>query len=307
MRMFDAGITSDFSAVAESVVLEADEAKENQGKIDEATKKSIGTKIKEFFVGLKNAIIAIYRKLRDKVLELVNADKKIVKLYEPIINNLPNDFSIKMKGIPASMFKSDEVDKICPQVYSKLKLHTNKALSQLNNAKEGKAGEAGIIDLEAAIQNISDVTKDFADTIDDFTKGNADAKSTEVELKKGAIENAFLFLIDGKKSLNSVKKGGAEAVKAVNDIEKMVKSDKFLSAQQANACYKLVSAAGKEIARVSKIHSHLVAKQLSACRKIVLVAGRTAKNGVSESALDQYVIDALMESSDLYVAEKFAY
>lgn len=308
MRMFDAVITSDFSIVAESAILEADEAEKNQAKVDDATKKGIGTKIKEFFVGLKNAIIALYRKLRDKVLDLVSADKKIIKMYEPIIKKLPSDFSIKMKGVPAFMFKGDEIDKICPQIYSKLKLHTNKALSQLNNAKEGKAGEAGTTDLEIAIKNISNVTNDFADSIDNLIKGDENAKSGEVKIGKGTIENALSYLIDGKKALASVKKGGAEAVKAVNDIEKGVKSYKFVTAQQANACYKLISTAGKEISRVSKIHSHLVAKELSACRKIVLLAGRTAKNGgISESALDQYTVDALMESSDLYVAEKFAY
>jgi hypothetical protein len=307
MRMFDAVITSDFSIVAESAILEADEAEANQEKVDSTTKKGIGAKIKEALAGLKNAIIAIYRKLRDKVLELVSADKKIVKIYEPIIKGLNSSFSIKAKGISADIIYDADLKSIV-NVYKDMESPINVAINNFEKAKKGNASESNRFDVEAAIQNISNKVNDLTSKLNTLSDKEKESKSAELEITSNIAKDALDELKSGKDSLRSIKDGGSAAIKAIKNIENMSKSYEFLDAQQANDCYKLISGAGKQLTKVSKIHTHIVAKKLSTCRKIVLLAGRSAKNqSVGESALDQYVINALMESSDLYVAEKFAY
>jgi hypothetical protein len=147
MRMFDAIIATDFRAASLTESTEID-------ALSEATGKQIWEKIKGVCSRIKEAIIALFRKIRDKVFEIVRADKKIVDKYADAINKLPAGFKVAVKNAPTFNDIDSLLDSDARTTFDSIKSNAVGILKQL------QVKTAKDVDSEKVSSFKSDITRD---------------------------------------------------------------------------------------------------------------------------------------------------
>lgn len=293
MRMFDAIISSDFAAVSSKNILEAAEFTALNEKMNNATAEKIWNKIVELVTALRDAIVKVARLFRDKISDLVKADKKIVERYTKPIEGLDNGFSLKVKfALPKKSL--DSLAREATKSYSDIIRNVGRISSIASNIEADDASaDSSIQDYR---ENINEINGNLVKSIEDiFTEG-------ESTITKSIAEDAVLELMSGKAVVKAAKENADKAMKAIKELEKIIKSAKSKHAANPKVgaqVYSMASGIGTVTNKTMNTVNTALTKILAANRKIVLAAGRSALNGVKNEA----VLNALFTSSDFYVAE----
>ena len=299
MRMFDAIISADFASASSANLLEGAELAALNEKMENAAASKIWDRIMGVITAIKEAIIKVARLFRDKISNLINADKKILAKFTKPIENLPADFSLNVKfALPKqSLTKiADEAS----ECYKKIKNEADKINGfGLNLQSDDVSMNTDIQDYK---EKIDEINKSLVASVDDiFATG--DNKVT-----KSDAESAVLELLGGKNVVKAAKKNADDALKTVKELEKAAKA-----AQKKNAAnpkvgaqvYSVVSGIGAATNKAMHTVNNALTQILAANRRIVLAAGRAALRGEKEVDAKQEaaILDALFEASDLHVAE----
>ena len=289
MRMFDAIISADFASVSNGKLLEGAELAAVNEKMEKVTGSAIWAKIKSAIEAIKNAIVAVARKIRDKVSELIKADKKILDRYEKPINDADK---IEAKINFAFPKKStEEIKDAAKKSFDKI-IAATEVINK--NISDAEAVAAARKDMDDATDNlIKDVDNIFIKT-DNMTVNKLEAEDSLKELRDGK----------GKEAIRTIKDSADKAYKAVKEVEKAAKAaqnKKGDDAAVAANVYKIVSGVGSNVHKAMATVNNAAVKTLAAHRKVVLAAGRyaLAPKKVSES----FVMENLFLCSDQYVAE----
>lgn len=297
MKMFDAIISADFASASSNKLLEGADLAALNEKMENATASKIWDKIKATIEAIKNAIIKVARLFRDKVSNLINADKKILAKFTKPIENLPADFSLAVKfSLPKESL--NKVAGEASKCYADIKREAGKI------ATFGLQGDdqSMNVDIQDYKENIEEINKKLVASVDDIFK---DGDNT---VSKSDAESAVLELMGGKAVVKAAKQNADSALKAIKELEKAANA-----AQKKNAAspkvgaqvYSVVSGIGSATNKAMHAVNNALTQILAANRRIVLAAGRAALRGEKEVDAKQEaaILDALFEASDLYVAE----
>lgn len=291
MRMFDAIIGADFASVSNGKLLEGAELVAFNEKMEKVTGSAIWKKIDEAIQAIKGAILTIARKIRDKVSDLVNVDKKLIDRYGKAIEDA-KEINVKVKfGLPTKLLDNENdksVTKAAEKCFGKI---VNGATTIKDNLSDAAKVEEAKKKMDAATEELIKSVDNLFISIDGGTTITAsDARAALDELK------------NGKKSIKTIKKIADAALKTVKEMEKAAKAAKSKNeadpAAAANV-YKIVSGTGASVHKAMGIFNSALVKTLSAYRKEVLAAGRAALGAKNES----FVMDNLFMCSDQFVAE----
>jgi len=287
MRMFDAIISADFASVSNGKLLEGAELAAVNEKMEKVTGSAIWAKIKSAIEAIKNAIVAVARKIRDKVSELIKADKKILERYEKPINDADK---IEAKINFAFPKKStDEIKTAAEKSFAKIVDGAKKINDNISDSET----------VTAARKEMDDATDKLIKDVDDIF-----VKTDNMTVDKGEAKISLEELKTGKATIKALKESADKAYKAVKEVEKAAKAaqnKKGDDAAVAANVYKIVSGVGSSVHKAMATVNNAAVKTLAAHRKVVLAAGRyaLAPKKVSES----FVMENLFLCSDQYVAE----
>ena len=301
LRMFDAIISADFASVSNGKILEGAELAAVNEKMEKVTAKGIWEKIKGLIKAIKDTIIKIARIFRDKVMDLIKVDKKIVARYGSAIRGAKQWTDVEVNfELPTVAMKAIAND--CDSTYDKI-ADQAKAISDII-AKLDKDTKEMDNAVQTAKDNISKANEELIKKVEVF---NNQKKST---IKKSDAVRALDDLDGGKEIIKEGKKNADKALKVVQEMEKAAKaaqSKKSVNAAVGAKIYSVVSGIGAGTHKAMNTVNNGLVKILAAERKIVLAAGRTALYGYGkkeeDKAQNEAVLDALFMSSDLFVAE----
>jgi hypothetical protein len=297
MRMFDAIISADFASASSANLLEGAELAALNEKMENAAASKIWDRIMATITAIKEAVIKVARLFRDKVSNLINADKKILAKFTKPIENLPADFNLNVKfALP-----KESLSKIASEAsksYNDIKREAGK-INSFGLQDDDVSMDAGIQDYK---DNIDEINKKLIASVDDiFT-------TDDNKISKSDAKSAVLELMSGKNVVKAAKKNADDALKTVKELEKAAKA-----AQKKNAAnpkvgaqvYSLVSGIGAATNKAMHTVNNALTQILAANRRIVLAAGHAALRGEKtvDAKQEAAILDALFEASDLYVAE----
>ena len=293
-RMFDAIIGADFASLSTSRLLEAADQEESQKKMNKATSDSIWKKIEHAIKAIGEAILKVARAFRDKIYDLIKADKKIVDKYGAAIAKADSiDVTVKF-ALPTKSIA--ELAKKANSTYAELARDAgdiNTILRGLDDNTEGSGDGANNVKAK-----MNKEVEDLIKSVSEYTNGQDNSKIT-----KAIAQEAVAELKTGKAVINAVKKNADAALKVVKAVERAAKSAKSKHADSPAAgarVYAAVSGTGASVSKAMGTVNTALAKILGANRKIVLAAGRAA---LGAKVQNEAVLGALFDSSDLYVAE----
>ena len=298
-RMFDAIISADFASASSANLLEGAELAALNEKMENATASKIWDKIQAMITAVKEAIIKVARLFRDKISDLIKADKKILARYEKPIEKLPDSWSMTVK-FPTPKKSLDKLAKQSAASFNDIRRNVNSINAIAGSIEAGDAG-SGTEHIEHK-ENIEEINKKLTDSIADiFTSG-------DTTISKSDAESAVLELMSGKAAVKAAKETADKAVKAIKELEKVTKAAQKKHAANPKAGAQVYSSASAICGVTNKTMqavNNALTKILAANRKIVLAAGRSALAGEKkvEPAQEAAVLGALFEASDLYVAE----
>ena len=293
-RMFDAIIGADFASVANSRLLEASEQAESEKKMSKVTSSAIWKKISAAITAIKEAILKVARKFREKVMDLLKVDKKIIDKYGEAIKKADSiDVAVKF-AVPTKSLT--ELAKESNQAYNKLRTQADKIKDILGSVTadddnaDGRAWGA-----KAAIDAINN---DLIKSVESVTN-----KAEDTKITKAMADEAVKELRTGKAVINATKKNADNAlsvIKAVEHAAKAAQSKKADNPAVGAKVYKAVSGIGDGTSRAMNTVNNGLIKILGANRKVVLAAGRAA---LGAKVQNEATLSAIFDSSDLYVAE----
>lgn len=294
-RMFDAIIGADFASVANSKLLEASEQAESEKKMSKVTSSAIWQKIEKAIIAIKEAILKVARKFREKVMDLLKVDKKIIDKYGNAIAKADSiDVAVKF-AVPTKSIT--ELAKESIQAYNKLRTQAEKVKDILGSvtadADDSEGGRAS-----GARAAIDAINNDLIKSVDAVTN-----KAEETKITKAMAEEAVKELRTGKAVINATKKNADNALAVIKSVEhaaKAAKSKKADNPAVGAQVYKAVSGIGAGTSKAMNTVNNGLIKILGANRKIVLAAGRAA---LGAKVQNEATLSAIFDSSDLYVAE----
>lgn len=293
-RMFDAIIGADFASVANSRLLEASEQAESEKKMSKVTSSAIWKKISAAITAIKEAILKVARKFREKVMDLLKVDKKIIDKYGEAIKKADSiDVAVKF-AVPTKSLT--ELAKESIQAYNKLRTQADKINGILGSVADSDDTEGGRA--SAAKATIDAINNDLIKSVEAVTN-----KAEDTKITKAMAEEAVNELRTGKAVINATKKNADNAlsvIKAVEHAAKAAQSKKADNPAVGAKVYKAVSGIGAGTSRAMNTVNNGLIKILGANRKVVLAAGRAA---LGAKVQNEATLSAIFDSSDLYVAE----
>jgi len=292
MRMFDAIISADFATVSNSMVLEGAELVAVNEKVENSTAKKIWEKIKSAIKAIKEAILKVARIFRDKILDLIKADKKIVEKYSDAINKNFKPITVKVAAPTKSMI---ELKIKAEATYKELIADAGNVSTILRGLDDNTPGSGDGANI---------IKKKMTEEVEDLIKAvsNIDNGQTNTQITADIAKKALDELKGGREIIKVAKDSADKALKVVKAMEKAAneaQSKKSDSPAAGARVYSAVSGTGASVNKAMNTVNNALVKILAANRKIVLAAGRAAKGGVQEAA----VLEALFDTSDMYVAE----
>lgn len=305
LNMFNAVINLDLTgAYSEAGLISVDESYITEA--EEKAKVSIGKKIKEAFVKIKNWIKSAVANFIAKLKNIVSNDNKIVAKYKVYFSGAKKDLlkDIKISYRPLKDFKAADA-------MNKKQERMLNAIKSIDNAKTKE-------EIDEALKKIMDTNKEnqmdsagfeamlfSGDKQDDYVLND----------HKDQLDMVIKLMDGGKTTIADVKNHEKYLLNELDKIEKQLKVDAHSSEDELvtaklNAKYRATNQVSNMMSKFCTMMVNGCARQLSAARKAYVSTGakaakkdgQPAESGAkTESAMEdlmyEYCSDYYMESA----------
>lgn len=315
-RMFDTLIECDFISVTNEAVLLEEEAAEANGKANESKFAKIGEKIHTIFENIMNWIKKAAANVIYKITDIVKADKKLVETYKPVLtlDNLKEFPGIRDFAFPKAM-----VDKESLKSVENAKGFATSFTQTIKSAEERDVVDTAFKEFEEAINKEVESFKNMTKDETYFGAKEELWKPTE----DWQIKKMINSVTSASDTIKEIKTHSATVLKALKQLQSEAKSALIhgknkkaageVEVYKMNTLYQVASKTCNMFTKEFNAYTHLAAKQIAACRKATILCGRyalKASKGVKveeeKVAEESAIMNALGESSDMYVFECFA-
>ena len=314
-RMFDTLIECDFISVTNEAVLLEEEAAEANAKANETKFAKIGEKIHQI---IENVIAWIKKAAANiiyKITDMVKSDKKLIETYKPVLKmeNLKDFPGIADFAFTTDVFDKNEMN--FDDELEKVKDVINDFMKDFKNQNDRESVDAKYEEIHNRLKSLEDVTKGF-------NKGEGTSKEKIWKPSSQAELDVIINTVSSaSETIKFIKTESAKMIKALTDIKREVKASipkgksSELEVYKMNRAYEVVSKTCKIYSKQANGLTHVAAMNIASKRKALILCGRYAlkaskgakvEEKEQDVAAESAIMNALGESSDMYVFECFA-